>query len=97
MSKKLIYLMSLFLVLAVMGTASADQTITIANPGFEDPVLDEDAWTWGDVPGWILVGGEATGVEASGVWNVTLADFDPVLAPEGQNVLYTEYLPQGIA
>ncbi|MHC4565292.1 MAG: LamG-like jellyroll fold domain-containing protein [Planctomycetota bacterium] len=71
--------------------------ITIVNPGFEDPVLAEDDWTWGDVPGWTLVGGEATDIEGSGVWNVTSADFDPVLAPEGENVLYTEYLPEGVA
>ena len=69
----------------------------VANGGFEDPVLDEDGYTWGDVPGWTLVGGEATDIEGSGVWNVTLADFDPVLAPEGENVLFTEYLPEGIA
>jgi len=69
----------------------------VLNPSFEDPVLAEDGYTWGDVPGWTLVGGEATDIEGSGVWNVTLADFDPVLAPEGENVLYTEYLPEGIA
>jgi len=71
--------------------------IPVLNAGFEDPVLDEDGYTWGDVPGWTLVGGEATGVEGSGVWSVTLADFDPVIAPEGENVLFTEYLPEGIA
>ena len=66
--------------------ATADeQVITIDNPGFEDPVLAEDDWTWLDVPGWTWVGGEGPGV-----WHVTSADFDPVLAPEGQNVLYTE-------
>jgi len=73
--------------------------ITIDNPSFEDPVLAEDDYTWGGdvpVPGWTLVGG-ATDTEGSGVWNVTSADFDPVLAPEGENVLYTEYLPEGIA
>ncbi|MEE8577715.1 MAG: proprotein convertase P-domain-containing protein, partial [candidate division Zixibacteria bacterium] len=59
--------------------------VAIVNPGFEDPVLAEDDWTWLDVPGWTWVGGEGPGV-----WNVTRSDFDPVLAPEGQNVLYTE-------
>ena len=54
MCKKLIYLMSFVLVLAVTGTASADQlAITIDNPGFEDPILAEDGWTWLDVPGWV--------------------------------------------
>ena len=86
MCKKLICLTSFVLVLAVMGTASADQlTITIDNPGFEDPVLADDDWTWLDVPGWTPVGGEGPGI-----WHVTSADFDPVVAPEGQNVLYTE-------
>ncbi len=86
MCKKLSYLISLVLVLAAMGTVSAHQfAITIDNPGFEDPVLEEDGWTWIDVPGWTAVGGEAPGV-----WHVTINDFDPVIAPEGQNVLYTE-------
>ena len=86
MSKKLIYLISFVLVLAVTGTASADQwDITVLNGGFEDPVLGEDDWTWLDVPGWTWVGGEGPGI-----WHVTLSDFDPVVVPEGQNVLYTE-------
>jgi len=43
MSTKLICLTFFVLVLAVTGTALADQlTITIDNPGFEDPVLAED-------------------------------------------------------
>ena len=63
----------------------APVTIPVSNAGFEDPVLDEDDWTWIDVPGWTQVGGDGPGV-----WNVTSADFDPVIAPEGQNVLYTE-------
>jgi len=60
-------------------------TIPVPNAGFEDPVLAEDGWTWLDVPGWTQVGGEGPGI-----WNVTINDFDPVVAPEGQNVLYTE-------
>jgi len=90
MSKKLFCLVSFVLVLAVTGTASAGQlTITIDNPGFEDPVLAEDDWTWLDTPGWIP-GWTWVGGEGPGIWNVTSADFDPVVAPEGQNVLYTE-------
>ncbi|HEC03641.1 MAG TPA: hypothetical protein ENI81_08915, partial [Phycisphaerales bacterium] len=80
-----------------VSAGEAPVAIPVTNAGFEDPVLAEDDWTWGDVPGWTLVGGEATDVEASGVWNVTSTDFDPVLAPEGENVLYTEYLPEGTA
>jgi len=60
-------------------------TIPVLNAGFEDPVLAEDDWSWLDVPGWTWVGGEGPGI-----WHVTSADFDPVVAPEGQNVLYTE-------
>ena len=66
--------------------ASADeQIIPVPNAGFEEPILADDAYTWLDIPGWTLVGGEG-----SGIWYVTSADFDPVVAPEGQNVLYTE-------
>jgi len=72
-------------------SASAGAQIPIVNPGFEDPVLAEDGWTWVDVPGWTQVG-----PESMGVWNVTTADFDPVVAPEGENVAYTEYAPDGI-
>jgi len=84
MSNKLFYLICLALVLAIGGFAQAE-LLVLVNPGFEDPVLAEDDWTWLDVPGWTQVGGEGPGV-----WNVTTADFDPVIAPEGQNVVYTE-------
>jgi hypothetical protein len=59
--------------------------ITIDNPGFEDPVLDEDGWTWLETLGWTNVGDGG-----SGIWNVTSDNFDPVIAPEGENVFYTE-------
>jgi len=59
--------------------------ITVSNAGFEDPVLAADDWSWLEVSGWTWVGGEGPGI-----WHVTSADFDPVVAPEGQNVLYTE-------
>ncbi len=86
MRKKLIYFVSFVFVLTVTVTASAELLdIPVTNAGFEDPVLAEDDWTWVDVPGWTPVGGEAPGV-----WHVTSTDFDPVVAPEGQNVLYTE-------
>jgi len=74
-------------------SASADAAgIPIINAGFEDPVLAEDDWTWLDVPGWTQVGGDG-----AGVWNTTTADFDPVIAPEGQNVVYTENPASGVA
>jgi len=55
-------------------------------------VLAEDDWTWLDVPGWTQVGGEGPGV-----WNVTTGDFAPVVAPEGENVVYTENPALGVA
>jgi len=69
--------------------------VTIVNPGFEDPVLAEDDWTWQDVPGWTPIG-HADDDEGVGVWNTTIADFDPVIAPGGENVLYTEYYVGGV-
>ena len=73
-------------------SATAGAAILVQNPGFEDPVLAEDDWTWLNVPGWAQVGPDSIGV-----WNVTDADFDPVIAPEGENVAYTEYAPDGSA
>ena len=73
-------------------SASAGGAILVENAGFETPVRAEDGWTWLDVPGWTQVGGEG-----AGVWHVTDADFTPVIAPEGQNVLYTENAASGVA
>ncbi|MCG7851363.1 MAG: proprotein convertase P-domain-containing protein, partial [Methanosarcinaceae archaeon] len=89
MSNKLFYPICLALVLVVAGFSHAQ---VLVNPGFEDPVLGENDYTWLDVPGWTEVGGEG-----AGVWNVTTDDFDPVVAPEGENVLYTENAPAGVA
>jgi len=72
--------------LAVCPEAHAQ--MTIVNPGFEDPVLVEDDWTWNDVPGWTLV--NTDDANGAGVWNTSSYDFDPPHAPEGQNVAYTE-------
>ncbi|MHC4325165.1 MAG: hypothetical protein ACYSUX_12950, partial [Planctomycetota bacterium] len=88
MKKSLFYAMVGFVMTVCLSFSPAtagEQAITINNPGFEDPVLGEDDWTWLDVPGWTWIG-----PEGPGVWNVTSADFGPVLAPEGENVLYTE-------
>ena len=73
-------------------SASAGGAILVENAGFENPVLAEDDWTWGSVPGWTQMGGDGVGV-----WNVTIDDFDPVIAPEGENVVYTENAPTGVA
>ncbi|MBW2621136.1 MAG: hypothetical protein JRC56_07385, partial [Deltaproteobacteria bacterium] len=48
MSKKLIYLMSFVLVLAVTGTASADHIITVPDAGFDDHVLN-NVGDWIDI------------------------------------------------
>jgi hypothetical protein len=84
--KKRTFLAVVAAAIFALSATAGGAAITVANPGFEDPVLAEDDWTWLDVPGWTPVGAEGVGV-----WNVTLTDFDPVVAPEGQNVLYTEY------
>ena len=73
-------------------SASAGGAIPVENSGFELPVRGEDGWTWLNVPGWTQVG-----VDSIGVWNVTLSDFDPVIAPEGENVAYTEQAPTNTA
>ena len=52
----------------------------------------EDDYTWLNTPGWTQVGGEG-----AGVWNVTINDFDPVIAPDGENVVYTENPPADTA
>jgi len=67
----------------------------VTNGGFEDPVLAEDGYTWQNVPGWTPIG-HADDDEGVGVWNTTIADFDPLIAPEGENVLYTEYVVGGV-
>jgi len=67
-------------IITVAGAPSYGGSIPIVNASFEDPVLVEDDWTWGDVPGWTPVG-----ANESGVWNTTLSDFDPVVAPDSQN------------
>jgi hypothetical protein len=88
MKKLLIYAIVGFVIvvcLPIRPASADDQIIPIPNAGFEDPVLADDSYTWLDIPSWTLVGGEG-----SGIWHVTSADFDPVVAPEGQNVLYTE-------
>jgi len=83
--KKRTFLTVVAAAIFALSASAGAAVIPVANPGFEDPVLEEDGWTWLDVPGWTPMGGEG-----SGVWHVTSADFDPVIAPEGQNVLYTE-------
>jgi hypothetical protein len=79
---------AVFVLSALAGAAM----VPIVNPSFEDPVLVEDDWTWLDTPGWTQVG-----ADGPGVWNVTTADFDPVIAPEGENVVYTENYASGVA
>jgi len=82
MSKKLFLFLAAISILVLAGLANA---VEINNSGFEDPKLNADDYTWLSVPGWTWVGGEGPGI-----WHVTSADFTPVIAPEGDNVLYTE-------
>jgi len=67
----------------------------VTNGGFEDPPLAEDDFTWQNVPGWTPIG-HADDNQGVGVWNTTIVDFDPLIAPEGENVLYTEYYVGGV-
>ena len=39
--------------------------IPVVNPSFEDPVLDDDSWTWNDVPGWTLVNSDSDALRRS--------------------------------
>ncbi|UCE47492.1 MAG: hypothetical protein JSW47_18080, partial [Phycisphaerales bacterium] len=88
MTEKLIYLMSLVLLLVVTGTTSADQwEIPIDNPGFEDSVVADGEYDYSlDNQGWGYFdnGGE------QGTWNPGLpGTSEPGYggnAPEGQNV-----------
>jgi len=66
---------------------AAPVSITITNPGFENPALAEGDWTSDNsIIGWIQINGADIGV-----WNVGPADF-PNGAAEGLNVAYL-YVP----
>jgi len=95
MKKSLCFAIVGFFVFVCLSASAGAAEVTIVNPGFELPVLADDDWTWLDTPGWAHVG--AVGDAGDGVWNPTISDFDPVIAPEGQNVLYTENPPEGVA
>lgn len=58
-------------------------SISIVNAGFEDPVLPDDGYTVGVIPGWDVF---TTG---AGVFNPTTAQF-PAQAPEGSNTAYCD-------
>lgn len=68
--------------LLVLSASVGAGEVTIVNPGFEDPVQAEDAWTY-DYPGW----GEFNNVDGQslGTWNPGSGAFGSV-APEGENV-----------
>ena len=75
-------------ILLALSASVGAAPVTIVNASFEDPALPTpDDWTDVAPPGWTQVGADYVGV-----WHVTLGDFDPVLAPDGQNVAYTEQI-----
>jgi len=96
MDKKIIIIAALLLAIAVaftVGDARATP-VPIINAGFEEPYYaNPGGWSEGAPTGWTQIG---EGYGNVGVWRVTSDDFRPVVAPEGQNVAYTEtpYLGQ---
>ena len=77
--------MSLAAVL-VLGSVAHGAPVLIDNPGFEDPVLADDAWNYSmDDQGWGYVDNDGN----LGSWNVTTADY-PGEAPEGWNAGWAE-------
>ncbi len=93
MSKKLIYLMSFVLLLAVTGTALADKDIFVGDAGFDDQVLPGPGsgytyigeGNWGgetlDYPGpWQSAGGDA--------WIQNHYEADGLQSLSGDNFLY---------
>jgi hypothetical protein len=70
--------------------------IPIDNPGFENPVLADDDWSYSmDDQGWGYFNNDGY----QGSWNITTADF-PGEAPEGENVGWTnpgDGVPGGFA
>ena len=76
----------LFLMLLLAGILSVSagaESVAIINAGFEDPSLGGNDYSMVAPPGWTQVGSGTVGA-----WHVTTADFDPVIAPEGQNVAF---------
>ncbi len=68
---------------ALLAPWSLAGSIPIVNAGFEDPVLPDDGYTVGVIPGWDVF---TTG---AGVFNPTTAQF-PGQAPEGSNTAYCD-------
>jgi len=73
-------------VLFALSASAGAVVIPIDNPGFEDPVLAEDDWSYSmDNQGWGYFANDGY----QGSWNVSAAEF-PAEAPEGQNVGWAE-------
>lgn len=73
-----------------MSSAVSQASITIVNPGFEDPVAGGSGVTNGSPPGWVLVG-------TGGVWNInspTDYGFWDVGSPEGKQVGFLTSAPE---
>jgi hypothetical protein len=80
--------------LALAAPARAATPVTVANPGFEDPVLADGA-SQTTVPGWSSgrydvsnPGVWIAGATGTGVQNVSTAEYTSGLAAEGQNMAF---------
>jgi len=62
--------------------------VDINNAGFEETSLSLGDYSSGAPTGWTPIFGGP--LSAVGTWHVTTDDYTPVVAPEGQNVAYTE-------
>jgi len=72
--------------LFVLSASAGAAPVPIDNPGFENPVLTDDDWSYSmDDQGWGYFDNDGY----IGSWNITTADF-PGEAPEGQNVGWAE-------
>ena len=78
--KRLILIVGLFFVILSVPILSEATPVFIENPGFEDPILGDDAWQYG-IPGW-----KRTGV--AGVWNPRNSKLDTGFPENGNNVAW---------
>lgn len=89
MKKTVIVLLICLLGIFMFSTTSIATSITIINPSFENPVLDDNGYKYG-IEGWGYVG-------LAGVWNPSTTFYDSI--PDGSNVAFVNsgYLYQTIS